>query len=248
MEEKDPPIIKTLFILFIISLLAVGGFFIYSKFGNSNFNISNVFNKSSSQKQDLGYNFLIPEVTELEENEDSTEELPQDTSNSYIEPSEVQIERDSLLSPEQKQYAFDANVTTGVIGEIVIPKIGVKGNVLGGADGDALMDQGFWMYPSSATPGNGETILMCHRRFFGSKDQRSCWNLDQLQKGDLIQIIDPNGMPIRYEVQTITVKSPDDVNVYETSRENFLKLISCSLPGGVPGGSDYRIVVIAEGI
>ncbi|MBN1915987.1 sortase [Candidatus Dojkabacteria bacterium] len=246
-EEKDSTT-KVIFILFILSFLIVSGLFLYTKARTTHISLISVFLKGENGRQKYGYNFLVPSMSEVkkveEEKQKSSTEDTSTAQDSQLNKEKIYT-RDDILSPEQQKFAFDTKVTTGVIGELIIPKINVRANVFGGSDGDSLMDQGFWMYPSSSTPGNGETIVLCHRRYFQQDDPRSCWNINLLEKGDLIQVNDPSGKPIRYSVRSVTIKNPNDVNIYETSKRNFIKIISCSLQSGVPGGSDNRIVVIA---
>ncbi len=251
MEEDKTNLEKILLLLFFVTTVVIGAAYLFSIKSNIKFSsiIPNINLSSGEKKKDLGYNFEIPEVSREEaQAEAGTQTTPTPSPTATPEPSVVANEgtKEEILTQEQKDFAFNYNVTEGQAGTILIPAIGVNSPVINGSDGDAILDKGFWHYPSSNMPGQGETIILCHRRFFGQQDPRTCWNLDFLKPGDFIQVNDNAGKPISYVVKSVNVKTPDDLNIYQLSKENYLKIISCSLENGRPGGSTHRVIVVAE--
>ena len=243
MEEKTPNIVKIFIFLSLLSLVLITAVYAYTKLNglNLSFSISNILPSSKTKSPDYGYNFAIPDTGETQESSEKApiEEIPSEP----VEPAPVE---EVILSEEEVTFAVNSNATEAQIGNIVIPKISVNSPIFSGSNGTTLMDKGFWVYPSSFTPDKGEVILICHRRHFGQVDPRTCWNLHLLQKGDLIQINNAEGQPIRYLVTTVSVKDTQDVDIFSTSEAKILKIVSCSLPNGQPGGSVNRIVVSAE--
>lgn len=242
--NDDSKTLKILVILFLVSLVSIGLYFIFGYIGIGNIKLSSIdingslLGLSGEKEIDRGYNFVVPNAKGSFDNDEF--QISNDNDR------DVEFVRDDILTDEQRNFAAKQGVPDGQFGQIIIPQIGIYSNILAGGDGDTLMDQGFWVYPSSNTPETGELILLCHRRYFGQYDQRSCWNVNQLEVGELIQINDKNGNPIRYSVKSVTVKSAEDTNIYETSDSSVLKIVSCSLDNSQPGGSTHRVVVIAE--
>ncbi len=130
---------------------------------------------------------------------------------------------------------------------LLIPKLNVNTKVLEGIDGETAIHEGSWLYPSSYE-GEGEKILLGHRRYWGADDPRSFWNLDQLTTGDLIHYADSKGKVYSYEVKSVSVRNAGDLSILKASKENIIKVISCSTADGSAGSAEKRIVVIATQI
>ena len=133
------------------------------------------------------------------------------------------------------------------INTLSIPKLNLNTKVLGGIDGELAIHEGAWLYPNSYE-GEGEKILLGHRRFWGADDPRSFWNLDQLKEGDAIHYADANGVIYNYAVKSVAVRNAGDLSTLKPSKENIIKVISCSTADGTAGSSEKRIVVIATQI
>ena len=134
------------------------------------------------------------------------------------------------------------NDTPQVNLQIIIPKIGVNSPVLQGLGADDLLEKGFWIYPGSNTLGEGEVVMLCHRRYFGPYDPRSCWFLDKLAKGDEI-VMRYTDTSLRYEVVGVNVFDGDDPLIYSISdSEDYIKIVTCT-----PLYSNaQRLVVLAK--
>lgn len=124
-----------------------------------------------------------------------------------------------------------------------IPKIQVTSPVFQGLGGDDLLKRGFWVYPTSSSPGKGELIVLCHRRYFGPYDPRSCWNLDKITPGDEINLRGSLNTQVKYRVIAVNVFPAADPNIYRASdTDNYLRIVTCT-----PLYSNAnRLVVLAE--
>lgn len=126
--------------------------------------------------------------------------------------------------------------------QILIPKIGINSPVLQGLGANDLLEKGFWTYPSSNKLGEGEQVFLCHRRFFGPYDPRSCWFLDQIKKGDEI-LLKFSGTDLNYEVVGVNVFDGDDPLIYSISnKEDYIKLVTCT----PLYSNEQRLVVLAK--
>jgi len=241
MEEKSPNSVKIFIFLGILSLIIITAVFAYTKLNGTSINFSflKLLPSKKAESVNYGYNFVIPDTNKVEEAPTESVKEPE------VPQPQAEPVKEEILSEEQVTFALNTNAEESKIGNVVIPKIDVNSPVFSGANGTKLMDQGFWYYPSSYVPDKGEVILICHRRFFAQNDPRSCWDLNLLKSGDLIQINNTSGQPVRYLVSDVSVKDTQDVDIFSVSEDKILKIVSCSLPNGLPGGSVNRIVVTA---
>ncbi len=129
--------------------------------------------------------------------------------------------------------------------QLIIPKLNISAPVILGVDGEAAIHKGAWLYPSSYEQ-EGEKILLGHRRYWGIDDPRSFWNLDQLVAGDTIEYVNQEGVVTKYAVKSVAIRNEGDFSVLKSSKEDLIKVISCSTADGSAGSSEKRIVVIAE--
>lgn len=150
--------------------------------------------------------------------------------------------RDSILGDAQLAgYGQGGDVPQSNL-TILIDKIGVKSPVLQGLGGDNLLDLGFWVYPGSYPIGEGEMVLLCHRRFFGPYDPRTCWNIDYMAIGDEITIRNP-GSEAKYRVVSTSIVDDQDAAIYNISdTQNYLKIVTCH----PLYSNEQRFVVLAE--
>lgn len=125
---------------------------------------------------------------------------------------------------------------------IQIPKIGVNSPAWQGVGASQLLEKGFWIYPASTSPGEGEIIMLCHRRYFGPNDPRTCWYLDKVGRGDSIYM-QFQGVSFEYKVSNIQVFPANDPRIYQYSRtKDAIRIVTCT-----PLYSDtHRLVVFAE--
>jgi len=193
---------------------------------------------ATSTKELIDHNFEIQAVNNNEvrslTTDDSVGKTAKDTGR------DEQSTEESKKSVQAQGLSIAANT-------LVIPKLNINTKVIEGIDGEEAIHEGAWLYPSSYE-GNGEKILLGHRRFWGADDPRSFWNLDHLGDGDLIHYADAKGVVYTYEVKAVSVRNAGDLAILKASKENMIKVISCSTADGSAGSSEKRIVVIATQI
>lgn len=240
MFSESHGILLTIFLVIaicVIALIGVGYSFVqtWNQLSLNNQSALAPDRKFSVYETQTNYNFAIP--VESAEEEEKEEEKPEPKVEEKEEKKDKPIYNYNFQIPKKKPLPQMA--------AIEIPKIDYKSPIIISDDGDSAVDKGAWHHPSNH-PLEGEAIFLCHRRYFLSNDQKSCWNLDQLKKGNSMYIYFDDGTQAYYKIQSISVTKGTDVNVYHTSSENLIKLISCSMEDGKIGSTDYRIVVIAE--
>lgn len=213
----------------------------------------------------VDYNFQVPVGTGGGQSQSSTSSSTTSSSGSSVPPPNVVPAnysynfpvppltdngsaavsglRDAILTDAQLAgYGTGTDTpTTELI--VNIPKIKVTSPVLQGLGGDDLLDRGFWVYPSSKPIGQGELIILCHRRFFGPYDPRTCWNLDKLVPGDEVYLKGSADVTLTYKIIAVNELPGTDPTIYNASdTENYLKIVTCH-----PLYSDVnRLVVLAE--
>lgn len=184
----------------------------------------------------IDYNFKLPVGENPNVRAMTTDtEIPEDSESEN--PSAPRSNGGSPVGSKPAVPALAANT-------LLIPKLNVNTKVIGGIDGEAAIHDGAWMYPSSYE-AEGEKILLGHRRYWGADDPRSFWNLDQLTDGDMIHYADAHGKVYSYEVKAVSVRNAGDLSILKASKENIIKVISCSTADGSAGSAEMRIVVIA---
>jgi len=173
---------------------------------------------------EINYDFVIPRIN---------------TNNAAVN---FQSFSDAILTDAVLAGYGSGSDTPQVNLQIIIPKIGINSAVLQGLGADDLLERGFWSYPGSNELGKGEVVMLCHRRFFGPYDPRSCWFLDKMTKGDEI-IMKYAGNDLRYEVVGVNVFDAEDPLIYSISdSEDYIKLVTCT-----PLYSNIqRLVVLAK--
>lgn len=150
--------------------------------------------------------------------------------------------QDSILSDAQLAgYGSGSDVPQTNL-NLLIPKININSPVIQGLGGDDLLEKGFWVHPISKPIGQGEMVVLCHRRYFGPYDPRSCWYLDKLERGDEIYL-KGNSEQLTYKVIGVNIFDEGDPQIYQTSdTENYLRIVTCT-----PLYSNtQRLVVLAE--
>ena len=128
-----------------------------------------------------------------------------------------------------------------VIGEIRVPRLGIKAIVLEG-DSQKILRRAVGHVPSTALPGEiGNSALAGHRdALFRS--------LRNIRLGDLVTFQTSEG-EFRYEVNSVQIVSPDEVKVLLPSTAKELTLITCfpfSYVGSAPNRYIVRATQLAE--
>lgn len=172
----------------------------------------------------VDYNFAIPAIN---------------TNNATIN---FESYPDAILTDAMLAGYGSGSDTPQVNLQIVIPKIGVNSPVMQGLGADDLLERGFWIYPGSYTLGKGEVVMLCHRRYFGPYDPRSCWFLDKVAKGDEI-VMKYADVSLRYEIVGVNVFEANDPLIYSISdSDDYIKIVTCT-----PLYSNtHRLVVLAK--
>lgn len=209
--------------------------------------------------QNLNYNFSVPKPTivdeviaEVEEEKDEVILAHDTASRSYdynfkiparsVDESTFHIQ-DAILSDAQLGLLETGQIANlGTRFNLEIPRIAVDSPVYQGLDAEELLKQGFWVYPSSGLLGQGEVVMLCHRRYFFPDDHRSCWYLDHVLKGDSM-FVDVDGTKLEYEVDDVRIFEAEDPEIYNIDRNSDrIRIITCT-----PLYSDtHRLVVYAK--
>lgn len=214
-------------------------------------------NKGKSESEDKTENDKDEkrqEEAKVEENKEAEEKTPDPVIvydyNFPVPEKPANAEIDQALLSYPDAIVTDAQLagygtgtdTPQINMQIIIPRINVNSPVWQGLGANDLLQKGFWVHPASSTLGQGEVIMLCHRRYFGPYDPRSCWFIDQMQKGDEIYLkyFDSS---LRYEVVGVNVFEGDDPLIYSiNTTEDYIKLVTCT-----PLYSNTnRIVVLAR--
>jgi sortase A len=112
------------------------------------------------------------------------------------------------------------------IGRIVIPSIGVDVVMVEGDYEDASetylkVGPGHW--PETPFPGEGGSFVVSgHRTTWGAP----FFKLNELQPGDLIQLVLPYAV-VKYAVTQVIVVDPDDVEVVADQGKEQVSLVAC---------------------
>lgn len=121
-----------------------------------------------------------------------------------------------------------------VIGEIQIPRLGVKAVIVQG-DAPELLDRAVGHIPQTALPGEwGNVALAGHR-------DRLFRPLRQIRQGDTILLVTSRGS-FTYEVESTSVVPSTEVGVLQSSSTNELTLITC-FPFDFVGHAPNRFIV-----
>jgi LPXTG-site transpeptidase (sortase) family protein len=257
-SDKDNLILVALvLIVCTISLVAVG-VSLWRLIGPGVSEFANVLGLSI-KISNLNYNFNVPvaqivEVTSSEtslsvesSSTSSTPTVPALNYNFNIPEPVVQVASSTSTYGFEDAILSDAELAGYGSGEVTytelrikIPKISVDSPIVQGLGGEGLK-QGFWVYPSSNQIGNGEMILLCHRRYFGPNDPRSCWYIDQVSEGDEI-FVSKGDNTLKYSVVGTHSYSGSDSTIYTISDDNYIKIVTCH----PLGSSTERFVVLAK--
>lgn len=200
-------------------------------------------------EKDINYNFAIPGKEEQKAQQPAAEEKKQEEKTDK----QKQEEKPQPV-PNTKDYSQKYNYNFGIpakkpnasMKSIQIPSINYNSPIIVSDDGNKAIDYGAWFYPTSKIPQEGESVFLCHRRYFKSGDPKSCWNLDKVEEGSTLFINFSDGSQYVYKVASVAVAEGSDINIYHSTNEQQIKLISCAKENGQIGSDSYRIVLIAD--
>ena len=142
------------------------------------------------------------------------------------------------ISASVENYAREA-----VEGNIlVIPKIGVKTEIVGGNNAEYAWSKGAWLEPATSTPDKGgNTVFSAHRFRYLPPHEKTFYLLDKLEAGDTFSVY-WEGKEYRYIVRDTKVVLPTDVYIIEPTDESIVTLYTCT----PIFSTDKRLVVTGE--
>ncbi|HXN46018.1 MAG TPA: class D sortase [Bryobacteraceae bacterium] len=149
------------------------------------------------------------------------------------------MDLDRLLGDRRVASSQGASAVSadGLIGRIEIPSLGLSAVVVEGVGRTALR-RGVGHIPGTALPGeDGNVGLSAHRDTFFRP-------LKDLRIKDEIHFATLKG-DFRYEVESLKVVAPGDVQVLAASHENALTLVTC-YPFFYVGAAPKRFIVRAR--
>lgn len=137
-------------------------------------------------------------------------------------------------SPQVQEHATNnTSVSTYLFS---IPKLNIQNAEVSTVDYD--LTRHLVQYAGTAIPGkNGTTVIFGHStlpQWFDPKNYKSIFaTLHTIQEGDLITA-KVNGITYSYKVYSITITSPEDVNIFSQSfDQSYITLVTCTPPGTV---------------
>lgn len=148
--------------------------------------------------------------------------------------------KEEIVPEAAKQEIKGIEIKQTNLVSIKIDSVSINSPIVQDADGDAALDRGMWLYPTSY--GHKELILLCHRRYFGTRDPRTCWFIDRVHIGDMVNITDNAGNVANYQIVSQSVREGTDLSVYRASDDDVIKIITCT----PLGSSTHRLVTIAR--
>lgn len=148
----------------------------------------------------------------------------------------ISSEPDKATEPQRLPRAR-VHVATGEnIGRVEIPRLNISAIVRQGVS-DKVLSRAVGHVPYTALPGEtGNVGLAAHR-------DTHFRNLRDVKKGDRIRMVTPAGT-LEYEVKSLRVVTPSDVEVLDPTPEPSLTLVTC-YPFNFIGHAPKRFIVHA---
>jgi len=167
----------------------------------------------------------------------SFDRAPARTDSAAVSSHEVVTPVGSIISEFQESTPAESPFTTSIIGRLSVPRLHLSAMVREGVDGKTLR-LAVGHIPSTALPGQTGNICVAGHRdtfFRGLKDLRTT---------DEIQFSTPRGN-FRYEVESLMVVEPNNVEVLGASGTNVLTMVTC-YPFFYIGDAPKRFIVRAR--
>ena len=157
---------------------------------------------------------------------------------------QAEIYNDALFTretDEKERPDYGEHLCTtedGIMGYVEIPAIQIRLPIYHGCTENEL-SKGAGHLPSSSLPVGGKSTHAVLAAHSGRADSKMFTDLDQVKEGDLIYLYVLN-KTLTYEVDQITVTTPDDTNAIQIiDGEDLLTLLTCT-----PYGTNtYRLLV-----
>ena len=148
------------------------------------------------------------------------------------------IERRRFEDARREGTAAPALIDGRAIGQIEIPRLGLRAMVVQG-DSAASLQRGVWHVADTALPGEpGNVVLAGHRDTFFRP-------LKRIRAGDAITLKTRDG-DFAYLVESTTIVTPTDVRALQPTEGPTLTLITC-FPFSYLGPAPDRFIVRARG-
>lgn len=152
-------------------------------------------------------------------------------------------------SDEESDLVVAVNIGTAggipegtLLGRITIPKIGLDRSVIEGVRKEDIDAGGFAHHPNSPLPGEGGTVLACHRTTHGGP----CRDVHLLAAGDTISYTAADGAVTNYKiVDLVTIPAAEVSSKIEGTVANMVTFYTCSDETGAPGSVSHRTLVRA---
>jgi LPXTG-site transpeptidase (sortase) family protein len=126
---------------------------------------------------------------------------------------------------EPKDAAIPSSVNENML---VIPKIGVRMEILGGSNAEYAWNRGAWLEPNTSTPDQGSnTVISAHRFNYRPPHERTLYLLDKLEVGDVFSVY-WEGKEYRYRVKSSKITSPFAIHVLEPSDKPMITIYTCN--------------------
>jgi sortase A len=126
--------------------------------------------------------------------------------------------------------------TTGLVGRLEIPRLGMDVMVLNGVDDATLRHSAGWLTETARPGKTGNVAIAAHRDTYFRP-------LRHIEEGDIIQITTLNGR-YDYRVQWTAIVDPGDLSVIAPTAKPALTLITC-YPFHYIGSAPRRFIVRA---
>jgi len=150
---------------------------------------------------------------------------------------EAPIVGDIVRVPPVSVLSSEPPFSTSIIGRLSVPRLHLSAMVREGVDGNTLR-VAVGHIPSTALPGQAGNVGVAGHRdtfFRGLKD---------LKTTDKIQFSTPQG-DFSYEVESLMIVEPDNVEVLAASGTNALTMVTC-YPFSYIGNAPKRFIVRAR--
>ena len=136
------------------------------------------------------------------------------------------ISNDTIIKEGVATYDISSTSTKRLIN----PAIGVDIMVISSDNQDEALKKGAWHMINSGTPDNPEgynNIVIGGHRFLYTSGPKTFYNLDKLQKDDLI-FLHWLGQEYKYKVEKTYIVQPENVNILKDAPSEKLTLFTCN--------------------
>lgn len=204
--------------------------------------VSSLYQRNKQQSLISTYETDTEKADEKERNEELKKARDYNSLLYQTQSTGIGFETQELLVGEN--YENLLNLTgTGMMGNIVIPKINAELPIYHGT-GDNVLAQAIGHVENTSLPVGGEntrSVLSGHR---GLPTAKLFTRLDELKVGDLF-LLNVCGEKLAYHVNEIVTILPEEVDALEIEAEkDLVSLVTCT-PYGI---NSHRLVVTGERI